>query len=163
MPWCSCDVTALIILMAAVTPLLMHWSYCSLALSNRCGQYISSEVVGNKLKKKQIYQNGSPSETDLKRHMNISCHTQPSIADTSNENRVLYQCKDSLSGNEDFRYKDKTIMILPYLYNRNFFTGKMTSLYWEGHLHIISIGSIYLCVWTICSPNTWFKPTLFSI
>ena len=39
----------------------------------------------------------------------------------------------------DSHYKDKTVIILSYLYNENTYTGKMTSLYWEMDHWIFSI------------------------
>ena len=45
---------------------------------------------------------------------------------------VLSQYKDSLSRYSDSHYKDKLVVRLSNLFNGNPYTGKMTSLYWDG-------------------------------
>ena len=59
---------------------------------------------------------------------------------------VHFQYQALLFRNRDSHYKDKTVVRLSYLYNGNSYTGKIASLYWDGHLDITTV--LLLCkVW----------------
>ena len=62
--------------------------------------------------------------------------------------RATFQCEKRLFRYGNFHDKDKTVMRLVYLYNGNPYTGKTTSLYWDGPQNPSYLHG-QLCQWLI--------------
>ena len=59
-------------------------------------------------------------------------HYKDKMVSLKKKQLCLLQYKDSLSWYRYSHYKDKMVVIPSYLYNKNPYTGKMASFYWNG-------------------------------
>ena len=72
----------------------------------------------------------------------IACRRKYKLEDLSDKPWAPSQYKDHLLRYMDIYHKSKTVMRPPYLYNRNLYTGKMASLYWDTPLVVLAYAEV---------------------
>ena len=64
---------------------------------------------------------------------------------------------------EDSLYREKKVEIPSYIFYRNSYTGKMTSLYWDGAREYRYIYFIFFILVPACDPATTYLDVLYLV
>ena len=114
---------------------------------------------------KSLGTNGSQYNLLLQYYKNVAVEDMPCRPGSHS------QYQDHLSKYRDFHYWDKTVARLPYLHDRNFYTDKMASIFWNGPRICIHLSHVIACPYRqLWEPSqiarfmgpTWDPPGAYS-